>query len=150
MKTIFGKSTLENIIEEEKIKISDMGRAPKRYDAKRYDIERPAEPVNPVKEGHNPLSKEEFERMLKLAGVSASDLKTTEGILKAKRKVLDTLEAPKGPFVQNGIKEDKRYGDKVKNQIEEVNIVKESEPKAVSILKKSFLNFVRWIGWPFG
>lgn len=107
---------------------------------RKYDVDRPK------REGHIPLGKEEFDRMLKLAGVSKSDLQTTEGILKAKRRVLDTLEAPKGPFVKGAVQDGGRFGEKVRPEVEEVEMVKEAEPKVLHLLR----GFLRMFGMEAG
>lgn len=107
---------------------------------KRHEVNR----TKPKQEGHVPLGREEFDRILKLAGVIESDLKTTEGILQAKRKILDTLEAPKGPFVEKKDESGRRYGKKVEPKIEEVDIIKENEPKVVHMLKEMFRGILPW------
>ena len=106
---------------------------------KEYDVNRPK------KEGHVPLGKEEFERMLKLAGVSVSELKTTEGILKAKRG-FDTLGASKGPFVEKREEDGKRYGSKMEAKVEELEIVKGKGTDTVHMFKEVFRRFLSWIG----
>lgn len=113
----------------------EMSSAPR----KTYDVNRPK------KEGHVPLEKEEFERMLKLAGVSVSELKTTEGILKAKR-ILDTLEAPKGPFVERKEEDGKRYGRKMEAKVEELEIVKGKGSDTFHMFKEMFRRFLSWVG----
>jgi lipopolysaccharide export system permease protein len=85
------------------------------------------------------------ERMLKLAGVSVSELKTTEGILKAKR-VFDTLGASKGPFVEKREEDGKRYGSKMEVKVEELEIVKGKGTDTVHMFKGVFRRFLSWVG----
>lgn len=107
---------------------------------KRHEVNR----TKPKQEGHVPLGREEFERMMKLAGVKESDLKTTDGILEAERKIMEKFEAPKGPFVERKEDPGKRYGKKVEPKIEEVDILKEQEPKVVHMLKEMFRGILPW------